>query len=95
MGIFGKKTQPGGNAVLDEAVRSARGLMSAYGHMGYGSRRALKVGMEFMGYLYKIRDSGGCGEISRMLEEVGRDKPYFSDKLNWFHREYCSGKLGR
>jgi hypothetical protein len=95
MGIF-KKNGPSGNVGgLEEAVGSARGLMSSYGHMGYGSRHAVEVGTEFMAYLYRIHGLGGCGEISSMLEEARKDRPYFCDKLNWFHKEYCSGKLGR
>jgi len=76
---------------LKEAVKSARELISRHGHMGYGSRRALRVGTEFNDRLYKIYEMGGCDEISKMLDEFGHSRPYFYDKLNWFHNKYCSG----
>lgn len=65
--------------------------MSSYGRMGYDSRHAVEVGTSFMGYLNEIYGLGGCAEISKMLEDSKRDKPYFHDKLNWFHNKHCSG----
>ncbi|MBI4894807.1 MAG: hypothetical protein HY833_03685 [Candidatus Aenigmarchaeota archaeon] len=95
MGIFKKNQPPGKSGSLEEAVEGARSMMSSYGHIGYGSRRALGAWNDFMGYLRDIHSMGGCDEISKMLGEARKDRSYFYDKLNWFHKEYCSGQLGR